>query len=1288
MNVSTSGVKGYEYQYKVSVLLALALPNISKLYIEKVGSEDATIIIEENSSSKTLEIQVKRENNLINIQKLVSWLNHFQERSNDNNLLSRLTDNNSIRALIVTHSRCSDETVKLKNDTPDISSHQNLTIDKLWNDKFLLALENSEFKNSQTVLGKERYSFNKKQKNFFKDIKSTIDVLKRVIIWEEAPDETIDNLIETLLNKKNKIPQSQYENVYLLLLEAVRKGRDKSVDILPFFKQIVENNIGGKPLLASNYLSREGEEKLIQQLEKSSLLLLTGISFSGKSELAKHVAKHFFDKGYNFRIFDSINELNYFLSLSPLEDKIAILEDPWGNLSTNEQSINNWQRVLQVTANLHPNHKLVITSRIEIINELKPLGKSKIQNHEWFDVTEKNRDTLIRFWKAFADGNSLPLHLMEVVSTAIAADPVEDLLQIGQLQLLANTPLIELLNKNIDELKHIARQNSSELALSIKAKGEIFVEVLSILTLGATTIDGISIEELGFIFSSDEKEYSISSSIGWSSIIGKEEKVPFPKYNSPFKLSKEIQQALSYFEERRFISIKENKIYFTHPNYWETGRHLFFSNSSIKQNLFLKNYKRTLCCISSRTTFLASKQFNFVFNAIESSFKKNIFELALYGLDSIFPAVKDNCLIFLINHIDQLDEDDKENVTSRLDFEDTPSNHIFWSIDKIPFISKDASIGLLDRFFELSIEEEENIVNKFKTSQHVDSYDAWNYIKTIRNKHKKLESAIALQLLAYDEVFIRKSTSFLVLLQKLDDSDIQLVSKIFSDEHPSVIFNAIRASLISWVWNKEEIKNKLFDFMKTALQNQAVAVRANQFFTTFATEYKSEALPWENFDEEQKKELWDVWGKVFPIVLKNLPSNVFLHTPRFGVTMDESLKYLTLEAGMNVLSAWYERIDFRIKLGDVLDEYELAIADNLLEFTKDNYKIRKVLFTKLVTYNDTNFIISSLKWALNHWKELHISEKEEIIKLINSDRKDVRWIKAVLLNTYNNPPSEIQKEIFGSEDLFEQDTEAVLKNFPEQLLQDCLNVYCGHPQPLWWLAVHHHNVEFWSKIIRFILINLIDPYFNICLRHLLSNGVNGFSSDWSDGREVWEQVCSNIKNKKILTERLIYDTSRCSCNITTVSKLWATLIRAYQSDGKYEEIVKLVSENIELLQQTGYKEDIVEMFDLKFLEDVFKLLFPDFLIVQTLETYSKVPMSEFSENETRVLEALINHDKSIRIYFTPDLIKKRIDKVKMTEQLKNKLLTIPNMIDAIGKEKQKDIDAKEYYKLSDWIGIN
>jgi hypothetical protein len=149
--------------------------------------------------------------------------------------------------------------------------------------------------------------------------------------------------------------------------------------------------------------------------------------------------------------------------------------------------------------------------------------------------------------------------------------------------------------------------------------------------------------------------------------------------------------------------------------------------------------------------------------------------------------------------------------------------------------------------------------------------------------------------------------------------------------------------------------------------------------------------------------------------------------------MDEAMANLDVTIGIQVLEAWYKRINYIIQNGFTPDEFEMSIASSLMGLTKRNYKIRRELFNKLLKYPETSFLVSSLKWIIPYWPTLHITERDKIFTLINSRRVDVRWIKVILL-TSDSPPPEIIHAIFGSKNPFHEDEKEILNIFPEQLL--------------------------------------------------------------------------------------------------------------------------------------------------------------------------------------------------------------------------------------------------------------
>ena len=90
--------------------------------VEKKGSEDATIIEQDDSSEhkRTVEVQMKSENSELDMMKLIEWLLHFQTRSSNNNLLHRLVNERNNFALFITNARCSDSTSTLVGKFPKI----------------------------------------------------------------------------------------------------------------------------------------------------------------------------------------------------------------------------------------------------------------------------------------------------------------------------------------------------------------------------------------------------------------------------------------------------------------------------------------------------------------------------------------------------------------------------------------------------------------------------------------------------------------------------------------------------------------------------------------------------------------------------------------------------------------------------------------------------------------------------------------------------------------------------------------------------------------------------------------------------------------------------------------------------------------------------------------------------------------------------------------------------------------------------------------------------------------
>lgn len=1285
MSVTVEGVKGYEYQYKVTVLVAL-MSNIDKveLFVEIEGSEDALLKIKQNNIDKAIEIQVKRENNNLNISKLVDWLCHFQESKSDNNLLHRITEQKNTIALFVTNSRCSDDIVILKTNIETIQEHNNITITKKWNDDFLATLNNKSF--GKTALMSKRKDFCQRQSNNFKSIADLSNILKQVLIWEEFSDDIIDEKIISMLNSNYHIAQSNTQNVYLKLLEIVKKGRDTSVNILPNIVTAIQENKIGRPVVDNNYKSRSEEQDLINFLTTENTLLLTGVSLCGKSEIAKKVAIHFFNEGYDYKITDDLEDIKRFFSTNLYDKKVAILEDPWGHTTAVVNFEERKRKIKDIINNIENHHKLIITCKIEVLLEIfdtESIENCKIKNLQWIDLTIKDNSKLNGFWSDFSKAKSLPDNIIKLISKNILDSNSHYLLQIGQLRYLLGEEVSNLVDKSYEELEHIARQNSIDIANSLKQKDPYFAEILSIIALCATPIYPINFNDLAYILSDSIDKVSFISKCAFTSSSGEKE-TPFPKYLECYELSQNVQKALEYLEERQLIHVVDEKISFSHPNYHEAGRYLFISKSEIKQKRILTYLEKCLSCLNPINAYLATKQFSFLYKRVQNSLQEKIIDIALECQNSIFPSVEDSSLIFLTDLIEILDTEKAKDVIRDIQRGGTSSSYIYWHNKEVPYISNKSRFIFFRHNIDNQIVTEAK--NELLNKRLPNAYKVWQFILNLEDDYE-LQPSFFKILLQCNEAFIRKKI-VVSIFNRANDKYKSIIHDIFDDEHPTVVFNAIRATLQNWFKFSQEFKKFLLDLILISLNKKQVAIRAYNLISTFHTDYGDESIYWRGLNNEQKEELWGIWGKMYPTTVENLPLSTDIHTSRFGLTMDEAMKYLNVKVGIKVLETWLKRIDNQIQNGEFLDEFELAVADNLMQLTKGDYIVRKKIFTFLLLYNDTNFLLSNLKWIIQYWNDLHLTERNQIIALIHSDRKDLRWIKAVLLNSYS-PPDEIIFHILGEKQLFEKDIEYILSKFPVQLLRDSLNIFCGFPQPFWWLAFHGKNREFWSTIIRHTLMDETRIGFDICLQEFLNDGVNGFSSFREDGIVVWRKVCNCIVNKNLLIESLIYNIARCSYNISITKKMWTILIESFSVDDEENVIVRVIVENIELLQQTSHKDDLFKIFEEDFMfNKIIPAIHPDSYLINVLKIFESNPFlkdEEGIEKVYKLIELII--EKPIRFFGTFNFIKSLTNKKMIPDEIIVILQKMPSTINEIGKTRLNEIKQKFEYKLDDWIEV-
>lgn len=1044
----------------------------------------------------------------------------------------------------------------------------------------------------------------------------------------------------------------------------------------------------GTPVLVSEYVEREEESDLYQKIKLQSALLLTGISFCGKSQLARKISDKLVTNGYNYLSGSDIGEAERFLRYTN-EPRVYLLDDPFGHNSESESST-SWRKVEELLKNLRPPNKLIITSRSEIIksiNNATSIEECSIDQYKWNDLTTSDRDFLLKTWYELCRISNISQKVASTVEEYLKHHQGEEILQPGQLNHLSKVGKEKLEGASLEVLLHLARADSRNISLEIQKRGIDAFELFVTLGLGATTNISISYEEISYILnnSGEQKGYLEDDDtvrIQWGKRNNEE---TFPEYSTTELSESSYLNELGFLQARGFVEVITNTVWFSHPTYREAARYILFANNVDQLSRLDRILDNALSTLNPRTSINCAKQLRFIYNNTENDELRKIVRKHGYNgaWRSIFPGVRDSCFSFLLEILNDLPSSQKSRVLGRLQ-DKFSTSQIRWK-GEIPFI--DPKHLTIDDRFNKEIEDGDfnRILESINSREEISPSAIWDFLIHLKKGKQEFSPSAEgiLHMLSSDEVFIRNRVALLTL-RKSCPKDERIIEAIFSDNHPSVIFEGMKGAMLGFPNYNEQERLLIKSYLNQALEDPFVVIRANNLFSTFGIDYGGESINWKVIDDENKAAIWELWGELFPVFLNNYPENLrFANSGRFGATLQESVNYLSYKQGLKICEAYYGWLE-KYLYRNLPDTYEFAVLPYLLEIVTEEKEVRFTLFQRIFSHPDTNFLTYSLAWCINYWNRLTEKEIEFIITLLKSDRQDKRWILATCL-TQHEAPREIQEYIFGNATFFDQEVKSIVTNFNPKLLNDCLNIFCGYPQPLWWLGFHHNGTDRWYKIVKFIIKNEFPIGFDICLREMIGDGVNGFQPEWKeDGFIIWDMLCRESDNKERLADRLIFETSRCSCSIESTQKLWHSLIRGYGNDD--DELVKMIVDNLEILQN-NHPEDLLEFFNNGFFETKLLPKLPlDELVIRLLITIKDQKISSADKVEEAIIEImkLAQHIK-LKLDITFKMIK-RIGEPKSNEfpALVN-LLQLPNLIQEEGRKLLDEMD--DHFELENWNSI-
>lgn len=1269
-------LEGFKYQEIATIYCILKYINEKDLeiYIEKQNEEDAQVILDKKH---IIDLQFKNKiGKQITIEEFCKWLSNFEGNKLDIHLLKKLVEDKNRKIIFMTSGRCKDDTYIFTD-----KGKKNLTKKDLTKIKEKL----KKVKADGVKLKEEREKF---QKGYIENLEDNDlkEALSRVEIQENFDEERLKDEITKLFQKNFYISKNSIDlavgEMKKLMFENF--GNDNSItdEIIAIIDKYRENKISNP-----EHIKRKEESRCIDILEENKILLLTGVTYCGKTELAKEIAQEYRDKNYKTIIDSNIEKIFSFgINDRKIQNKLLILEDPFGNVevSTNKNNILSKFRELVNEVSKMNNRKLIVTTRKDILFETMKKNKiedCKINKYEWIDLTNKNSDEVKKLWKLHTNNSIEMEEMYNKISREL--NKKEKNLQFGHITNIFNSiEKEELKEKSLEEIVKMAMIDSETIAGIIRERGDLAIEFFIKLGMICNTNKSISKKRLKNILNTKNDIENYKKKL---------KKFLNLESNINDEWDSEYQKEFDYLKKRGLIKEDYNgEITFTHPIYHYASYMLLeeeYRETKEKKELLIVKIERLLYFPFSDMNLCT---LDFIEKLYEKTLDKELKSIILNGLDDIFPSVKAEIITFFSNNFMDLSLREKENFVYLV----SRSKKIYWN-KGIAYYDLNGSF----LSWNVHVPHQNNIDNK-NLNDIISSEKIFSLINKPQVSLETLEKA-----LEYDEIFIR-SMAIGKIFEKYAYSLNKIDKYLLNYEHPDYIYSLFINVINNWEKYNSEFKDKIKNYIFKNLSNIVLLLRMEYFLSNFS---------WKKLDLEEclKKELWEIWFEVSEFYFDNCS---FEYATMNNITLTKdaifSLDYITEEKKVIEFAekwlGWLEQFeipnteefyDFLEKSKEFAEPYKhhFGVMIYLLEGIEKKDECRKELFQKILKTKSTFILTVNIWVAVNRWNDLYDDEKNMILNLLKSDRNDVKWIKAISLNI-DNIPNEIQKEVLGIE-INQNIPEIVDKLIEENILEECLNIYCGYSQPLYWMGYHHQNSELWDEVILEVLKrDQLNKSYEIALREFIDWINKGEKENIENLLKIYSFEILNENTEKIkqVFREISYITVIKGIKIELLNGnmiiwcgniLWEIFFNFIKNKSliEYKKYLNNIVDEIELFERYQF---IDELFDEEVFNEILDRLNNDKLIIKkcsklSLENLTKKEKKEFLEE----IIGIYKH-QSVRLrksnFDLENFIYKKFEKSDNDENQNYLLELIKENEYKIYDEAQCIKKYNRFYKLKNW----
>lgn len=1204
MSVEIVGAQGFDYQYTVTLYMILKNLQMEhfKVRVENESFEDAKLSYQLEDKTYHIELQVKKKASEIAYDEFATWLAHFQKNKSDCFILDRIQQSDTNYLVFVTNNRCTDNVSKFVGKEGEIKENKICFSAEMLNDLKLRMLKGIDNKNE---LGRKRKEH---IEQYFNQKKSELNkVFGRVCVVERK--DQIEREICSILKEQYQIPEMICRDVMNQMLDVVRQGRDSGEDIVALIREIVKNKRFSRVLPEDkSFYKRDSIDILKSELLQKNLLLLTGVPFSGKTYIAKTIAQEFQDNGYYVKLTDSIiedQEAYYFLMSPENDSKLLLIEDPFGHIGKSENSIQILDKIVcLIRDRLSINRKVIITSRLDVLLDVfkkKQIEDCKIQGNGWINTSITSTEEAEKIWLRFYGESDESVQVFERLNRFFEHHDETVFLEIGEMRhLLLNVQNINvLMDMSTDEIIKQARISSEEVCRKIKSYGETYKDIFILLGCFCNTVRSVNIKDLAYILCSNEESVSIRQKMEEEvtvSIGGRQKNShihqEIPVYAQMPELDKDIKSTLRVLCENGYIYKERitNEIYFLHPIYTYASKLLLQEEIEADWDIekYIKYMRRAIGSLSSNAAFCSLCQLGQEFDT-----EQMIIDCIVEGSRSIFPAIRDVSILYLDQNFDNLNEQVQNNFMKNIRNGRTADKYMQWNGNEFwyqmdgkhyfDFFNMDDFWG---KDVNFALEEIEERVRKKENFSKKEIYDILFSSLANNLSREFLEYA-----LLSDEAVIRSRAVFYLFKNYAAKLDFEKTEYLKRFENYNFVYEMLRGMFHSIESFSEENIKKLIIYFQKQFERKSVSMYVEDLFDKFSDEYDSKAIEWGKYDETERVQIWKIWATLFSRWLVCFPAKFMgMHEPHMSFNADKSLKYLSNQQEVvDIANAWMQWIQNYSKYHNVND-YGMSVLKYLITGTKNSAYLRKGMINKELKVNSTSLVTAHISHIVDLWNILTDEEREDICEYLKNEiRGDMKWIQAVVL-TRKNVPKDIQIAIVGNVFLDKAPKEIMNTLNEKNILTECLHIFCGFPQPLWFNGYHHSGkYSLWDGVMMEVLSkHIIDEDYIISLREMIDALYNNNDYRFVNGYDVYKEMLFDEENRKQIFERLAY---------TSVTqnqgnkKMWDELLQACSEEEK-KQYFSIISDFIEMVEyeNMGYNGLLCE-YELK---DIVHYILPCF----------------------------------------------------------------------------------------------